>query len=394
MTQTTDRPQHDHDEVREVDLAITGMTCASCSARIEKKLGKLDGVDAVVNLATEKATVRYAGAVTVEDLLRTVRATGYGAEVVRGGPQPEASGSVRTPSALLVGTGTPGGGSTRTPSDLLVDSGTHENHLDHAVAPEDALKRRTFVAAVLTVPVVILAMVPGIHLDSSPWVQLVLATPVVLWAGWPFHRAAALNARHGASTMDTLVSIGVLTAYLWSAVVVLTGRASTMADMGTTNGVDAAGTTHLWFETATVVTTFLLIGRWMEARATDRTRDALRGLMSLGAKDVAVERVDPTTRATTEVRIPVDQLGVGDRFVVRPGEKVATDGRVVEGSSAVDASLVTGESLPVDVAIGDDLVGGSINTTGRLVVEATRVGADTTLAGIARLVERAQTTLG
>ena len=392
MTQTTDRPQHDHDEVREVDLAITGMTCASCSARIEKKLGKLDGVEAVVNLATEKATVRYAGAVTVEDLLRTVRATGYGAEVVRGGPQPEASGSVRTPSALLVGTGTPGGGSTRTPSDLLVDSGTHENHLDHAVAPEDALKRRTFVAAVLTVPVVILAMVPGIHLDSSPWVQLVLATPVVLWAGWPFHRAAALNARHGASTMDTLVSIGVLTAYLWSAVVVLTGRASTMADMGTTNGVDAAGTTHLWFETATVVTTFLLIGRWMEARATDRTRDALRGLMSLGAKDVAVERVDPTTRATTEVRIPVDQLGVGDRFVVRPGEKVATDGRVVEGSSAVDASLVTGESLPVDVAIGDNLVGGSINTTGRLVVEATRVGADTTLAGIARLVERAQTT--
>jgi Cu+-exporting ATPase len=156
--------------------------------------------------------------------------------------------------------------------------------------------------------------------------------------------------------------------------------------------VDAAGTTHLWFETATVVTTFLLIGRWMEARATDRTRDALRGLMSLGAKDVAVERVDPTTRATTEVRIPVDQLGVGDRFVVRPGEKVATDGRVVEGSSAVDASLVTGESLPVDVATGDDLVGGSINTTGRLVVEATRVGADTTLAGIARLVERAQTT--
>ena len=392
MTQTTDRPQHDHDEVREVDLAITGMTCASCSARIEKKLGKLDGVDAVVNLATEKATVRYAGAVTVEDLLRTVRATGYGAEVVRGGPQPEAAGSTRTPSDLLVGTGTPGGGSARTPSDLLVDSGTHENHLDHAVAPEDALKRRTFVAAVLTVPVVILAMVPGIHLDSSPWVQLVLATPVVLWAGWPFHRAAALNARHGASTMDTLVSIGVLTAYLWSAVVVLTGRASTMADMGTTNGVDAAGTTHLWFETATVVTTFLLIGRWMEARATDRTRDALRGLMSLGAKDVAVERVDPTTRATTEVRIPVDQLGVGDRFVVRPGEKVATDGRVVEGSSAVDASLVTGESLPVDVAIGDDLVGGSINTTGRLVVEATRVGADTTLAGIARLVERAQTT--
>ena len=368
MTQTTDRPQHD--EVHEVDLAITGMTCASCSARIEKKLGKLDGVDAVVNLATEKATVRYAGAVTVEDLLKTVHATGYGAEVVRTtAPRPS--------------------------SDLSVDSGMHEHaandmdQMDHAVAPEEALKRRALVAAVLTVPVVVLAMVPGIHLDSSPWVQLALATPVVLWAGWPFHRAAAMNARHGASTMDTLVSIGVLTAYLWSAAVVLTGRAGGMAAM---DGADAGGTTHLWFETATVVTTFLLIGRWMEARATDRTRDALRGLMTLGAKDVAVERVDPTTRATTEVRIPVDDLGVGDRFVVRPGEKVATDGRVVEGSSAVDASLVTGESMPVDVSPGAELVGGSINTTGRLVVEATRVGADTTLAGIARLVERAQTT--
>ncbi len=386
MTQTTDRPQHD--EVHEVDLAITGMTCASCSARIEKKLGKLDGVDAVVNLATEKATVRYAGAITVEDLLSTVRSTGYGAEVVR-------SNAPRPSSDLSVDSGTPDA-AARPSSDLSVDSGTADDHADHgvdhmnhAVAPEEALKRRALVAAVLTVPVVILAMVPGIHLDSSPWVQLALATPVVLWAGWPFHRAAAMNARHGASTMDTLVSIGVLTAYLWSAVVVLTGRAGGMASM---DGADAGGTTHLWFETATVVTTFLLIGRWMEARATDRTRDALRGLMTLGAKDVAVERVDPTTRATTEVRIPVDDLGVGDRFVVRPGEKVATDGRVLEGSSAVDASLVTGESMPVDVSPGAELVGGSINTTGRLVVEATRVGADTTLAGIARLVERAQTT--
>ena len=353
MTQTTDRPAEE--QVHEVDLAITGMTCASCSARIEKKLGRLEGVDAVVNLATEKATVRYAEPVTVDDLLSTVRATGYGAEVVQVAPPAEPD---------------------------------HTDHLDHQVAPEDALKRRALVAAVLTVPVVVLAMVPGIHLDNSAWVQLALATPVVLWCAWPFHRAAAMNARHGASTMDTLVSIGVLTAYLWSAVVVLTGRAAGMSSM------DAGDVTtaHLWFETATVVTTFLLFGRWMEARATDRTRDALRGLLSLGAKDVAVERVDPTTRATTEVRIPVEQLAVGDRFVVRPGEKVATDGRVVEGSSAVDASLVTGESLPVDVTPGDELTGGSINTTGRLVVEATRVGAETTLAGIARLVERAQTT--
>ena len=342
MTQTTQRPQR---EVHEVDLAITGMTCASCSARIEKRLGKLDGVDAVVNLATEKATVRFAEPVTVEDLLSTVRATGYGAEVVAAAP--------------------------------------------HEVASEESLQRRALVAAVLTTPVVVLAMVPGLHLDGAPWVQLVLATPVVLWAGLPFHRAAAVNARHGASTMDTLVSIGVLTAYLWSAVAVLTGRAG---GMGSMDGSDAGGTTDIWFETATVVTTFLLVGRWLEARATDRTRDALRGLLTLGAKDVAVERVDPTTRATTEVRIPVAELAVGDRFVVRPGEKVATDGRVVDGTSAVDASLVTGESLPVDVGPGDDVTGGSVNTTGRLAVEATRVGSDTTLAGIARLVERAQTT--
>lgn len=416
MTQTTDRAT---DEVHEVDLAITGMTCASCSARIERKLGKLDGVDAVVNLATEKATVRFADPVTVEDLLSTVRATGYGAEVAGRAGAPahrpvrtlavtDVSSSARTDIDREV---TPGTGSARTSRDLLVDSrtdgsasegdeehgagdshpdhgehGSGESHLDHAVAPADALKRRAMVAGVLTVPVVLLAMVPGLDFAASPWVQLVLATPVVLWAGWPFHRAAALNARHGASTMDTLVSMGVLAAYLSSLVVVLLGRA------GTGMAMPGEGTSHIWFETAAVITTFLLVGRWMEARATDRSRDALRGLMTLGAKDVAVERVDPTTRATTEVRIPVDQLAVGDRFVVRPGEKVATDGRVVEGSSAVDASLVTGESLPVEVGPGSELVGGSVNTTGRLAVEATRVGADTMLAGIARLVERAQTT--
>ncbi len=355
MTQTTDRPVPD--EVHEVDLAITGMTCASCSARIEKKLGKLDGVDAVVNLATEKATVRFAGPVTVEQLLSTVRATGYGAEVI--------------------------GGAAELPAD--------DEEAD-ASPPQEHAPRFSLVdvisAAVLTVPVVVLGMVPGIEINNSGWVQLILATPVVLWCGWPFHKAAFINARHGASTMDTLVSIGVLTAYLSSAYVVLTGGSS--GGGGMDGG--AAPTPNLWFESATVVTTFLLFGRWMEARATDRTRDALRGLLSLGAKDVAVERIDPATGAITEERIPIDQLLVGERFLVRPGEKVATDGRVVEGSSAVDASLITGESLPVEVTLGDELTGGSINTTGRLVVEATRVGADTTLAGIARLVERAQTT--
>ncbi len=376
MTQTTNRPR---DDVSEVDLAITGMTCASCSARIEKKLGRLDGVDAVVNLATEKATVRYAGPVTVEDLLATVRATGYGAEVVGGGGAARRS----DPPADLAEAGDHVG-------DRVVDEDEpasnqrqqpagpegRTDHTTHAVTREDDLRRRALIAAVLTLPVVVLAMVPGVDVPNSPWVQLALATPVVLWAGWPFHRAAGMNARHGASTMDTLVSIGVLTAYLWSAVVVVSGRAGS----------------HIWFETATVVTTFLLIGRWMEARATDRARDSIRGLLSLGAKDVAVERVDPVSRATTEVRIPVDELAVGERFVVRPGEKVATDGTVSEGSSSIDASLVTGESLPVDVEPGDEVTGGTINVNGRLVVEATRVGSETTLASIARLVERAQTT--
>ncbi|PKW27027.1 heavy metal translocating P-type ATPase [Phycicoccus duodecadis] len=338
MTQTTDRPTG---EVHEVDLAITGMTCASCSARIEKKLGRLDGVDAVVNLATEKATVRWTGPITVDELISTVRRTGYGAEVLEAASPADPAGP----------------------------------------ASQDDLRSRALSAAALTVPVVVLAMVPGADVPNSPWVQLVLATPVVLWAGWPFHRAAAQAARHRASTMDTLVSLGVLAAYLWSLVVVVSGRAGGMAGEGS----------HVWFESATVVTTFLLIGRWMEARATDRTRDALRGLLDLGAKEASVLRTDAASGATVEQRVPASDLVVGDRFLVRPGEKVATDGVVRDGSSSIDAALVTGESQPVDVGPGDGVTGGTVNTTGRLVVEATGVGADTTLAGIARLVERAQT---
>jgi Cu+-exporting ATPase len=384
MTQTTDRPA---DEVHEVDLAITGMTCASCSARIEKKLGKLDGVDAVVNLATEKATVRYAGAVTVEELLATVRRTGYGAEVIGddGGspaaaPAADAADAVGTEvgTAGAVHDGTDSGDDTATTAVERAAAGTGR----HQVARQEVLRRRAIAAAALTLPLVVIAMWPGLDVPYEPWVQLALATPVVLWAGWPFHRAAATNARHGASTMDTLVSLGVLAAYLSSVAVVITGAAAT--------GMSGDGA-HLWFESATVVTTFLLIGRWMEARATDRTRDSLRGLLTLGAKEVSILREDPTTGATSEDRVPVDRLGVGDRFVVRPGEKVASDGRVVDGRSAVDASLVTGESLPVEVEPGSEVTGGTVNTTGRLVVEATRVGSETTLAGIARLVERAQT---
>lgn len=369
-------------DTHEVDLAITGMTCASCSARVERKLGKLDGVEASVNLATERAHVRYAAPLALEDILATVRATGYGASVITApvDNQPVRELGTENPTAAH----TPGA-----PAAPEAPAAT-EASAPRTPSRQDLLKRRALVSLVLAVPVVILAMVPGIHIAGNPWVQLALTTPIVAWAAWPFHRAAAVNARHGASTMDTLVSLGVLAAYLWSTVAVLTGTAAagmaSMADMATT--ADTGGV-HLYFETAAVVTTFLLIGRWLEARAKAQGKEALTTLLTLGATDVAVER--PSGDGTVEVRIPIDQLVVGERFVVRPGEKVATDGRVLTGESAVDTSLVTGESLPVDVGPGDDVTGGTLNGPGRLLVEATRVGADTTLAGIARLVEAAQT---
>jgi Cu+-exporting ATPase len=350
----------------EVDLDITGMTCASCSARIEKKLNRIEGVDAVVNLPLEKATVTYAAPVTVDQILDTVRATGYGASVVAP-PKPQHTGHGEHEGGI-----------------------DHTDHMNHDVAPEAALKRRALISLALTVPVVILAMVPGVNVPGSGWIQLLLTTPVVLWAAWPFHRAAAINARHLASTMDTLVSLGVMAAYLWSTFAVLTGTALTdMSDMG--GGTAPADGRHVYFETAAVITTFLLIGRWLEARAKAEGRSALTSLLTLGAKDVAVRRIDPTTRALVEHRIPVDDLAVGDTFIVRPGEKVATDGRIIEGASSIDTSLVTGESVPEEVTAGDTVTGGTINGAGLLTVEATRVGSDTTLAGIAKLVERAQT---
>ncbi|MGZ4630283.1 MAG: heavy metal translocating P-type ATPase [Oryzihumus sp.] len=326
-----------HDTRHEVDLAIGGMTCASCSARIERKLNKLEGVEASVNLATERAHVRYAVPLTPEDLVATVEQTGYTARVL----EPE------------------------------VPAG-HE-HDGHDVLDERQLKVRTLVSLALAIPVVVLGMMPLPESPLWPWLELVLATPIVAWAAWPFHRAAAVNARHGSSTMDTLVSLGVLAAYGWSLVAVLTGN-----------------TMHLYFEVAAVVTTFLLAGRWAESRARASGRSALQALMELGAKDVAVQRIDPASRVTTEVRIPVSELAVGDHFFVRPGEKIATDGVVVDGTSAVDRSLVTGESMPVDTGPGEAVTGGTINTSGRLVVEARRVGAETTLAAMTRLVERAQ----
>ncbi len=350
---------HDPDPVgsgHELELAITGMTCASCSARIERKLNKLSGVQASVNLATEKAHVRYADPLRPADLVAEVGKTGYGATVLRdshaGARRPDGE-----PSAV-------GGGQP-----------THDEPA-HDLVGDASLRRRALVSLALTVPVVLIAMVGPIGAalgSAAPWTELVLATPVVVWAAWPFHRAAAVNARHGASTMDTLVSLGVTAAYLWSLVAVLTGF-----------------TDHLYFEVATVVTTFLLAGRYAESRARASGRSALQSLLHLGAADVAVRRIDPRTRVTTEVRIPIDQLLVGDHFVVRPGEKVATDGLVLDGESAVDTSLVTGEPLPVDVGPGDEVVGGTVNSHGRLVVEARRVGAETTLAQVTRLVEQAQ----
>jgi Cu+-exporting ATPase len=369
----------------QVRLAISGMTCASCSARIERKLGKVEGIEsATVNLATEKASVSFSAPVTVEQIVAEVKKTGYGASVIDGtstarsgmpSDRPPAAGTLLDQLRARATRHLP----TTGPERHLPSEGSHgsegsEGHLDHTPA-QSVLRPRLILAIALTVPVLLLAMVLP-SFAASPWLQLVLSTPVVFWCAWPFHRAAAVNARHLASTMDTLVSIGVLAAWGYSVVELLTHPGS-------------GG--HLYFEVAAVVTTFLLVGRFLEARARDSGKDALRSLLDLGAKDVAVLRIDPRSRTTTETRIPVDQLVVGDHFLVRPGEKVATDGVVLDGSSAVDASLITGESTPVDIAVGDPVTGGAINTTGRLTVEARKVGADTMLAGIQRLVESAQT---
>jgi Cu+-exporting ATPase len=329
----------------ELELAIGGMTCASCAHRVERKLNKMTGVTASVNYATERATVTFPAGVSVADLVATVEATGYTATV----PQP----TVPQPEE-----------------------------------PDTALgwRRRLVVAVVLAVPVIVLSMVPAAQFDGWQWVSLVLATPVVLWAGLPFHRSAWSNLRHGAATMDTLISMGTLAAYLWSVYALVFGTAG---ETGMAEGFrwlpergDPTGTIYL--ETAAGVTAFLLAGRYAEARAKRRSGDALRALLQLGAKDVAV------LRDGVETRIPVDSLAVGDRFVARPGEKIATDGEIVDGTSAVDASMLTGESVPIEVGPGDAVAGGTVNAGGRLVVLATRVGADTQLAQLARLVEQAQ----
>ncbi|GGW84854.1 heavy metal translocating P-type ATPase [Streptomyces caelestis] len=333
----------------EVELAIGGMTCASCAARIEKKLNRMDGVIATVNYATEKAKVGYSGDVSVGDLIATVEATGYTAQE----PAPPAG------------------------------------QQEQAEEPDELrpLRQRLVTAVVLAVPVVAMAMVPALQFEYWQWLSLTLAAPVVTYAAWPFHKAAFTNARHGAATMDTLISVGTSAAFLWSLWALFLGTAGTPGMTHpfelTIERTDGAG--NIYLEAAAGVTAFILAGRYFEARAKRKAGAALRALLELGAKDVTVLRADGR-----EQTVPVAQLQVGDRFLVRPGEKIATDGTVVEGSSAVDASMLTGESVPVEVDSGDPVTGATINVGGRLVVRATRVGADTQLARMARLVEDAQ----
>ncbi|MCM4078155.1 heavy metal translocating P-type ATPase [Paractinoplanes hotanensis] len=335
-----------------IELSIGGMTCASCASRIEKKLNRMDGVTATVNYATEKASVAYAGDVTPDDLVATVEKTGYTAVL----PPPPAAADAPAEESE--------------PADGL-----------------RALRTRLFTAIALSVPVIVLAMVPAWQFTYWQWLSLTLAAPVVVYGGLPFHKAAWTNLRHGAATMDTLVSLGTLAAFGWSLWALFFGTAGRPGmthpftfDISRTDGSGA-----IYLEAAAGVTAFILAGRYFEARSKRRAGAALRALLELGAKDVTVLRDD------AEQRIPVADLAVDDRFVVRPGEKIATDGVVEDGASAVDAGMLTGESVPVEVGPGDTVAGATVNVGGRLVVRATRIGADTQLAQMATLVEQAQT---
>ncbi|KYH45443.1 carbonate dehydratase [Branchiibius sp. NY16-3462-2] len=343
----------------DVELLLTGMTCASCANRIERKLNKLDGVTATVNYATEKAKVTHSDQVSTQDLVAAVESAGYGARL----PQPPADRP--TPGA-------------QAPTE------TADREADAALT---SLRNRLVVSAILSVPVIAVAMVPAWQFTYWQWLSLTLAAPVVVWGAFPFHKAAWTNLRHGTATMDTLVSMGTIAAFAWSVYALFWGDAG-MPGMRHSFELTIArtdGTSNIYLEAAAGVVTFILLGRYLEHRSKRTAGAALRALLDMGARDVAV------LRDGTEQRIPVAQLVVGDRFVVRPGEKIATDGVVDEGRSAVDASMLTGESVPVEVTPGDTVVGATVNAGGRLVITATRVGADTQLAQMARLVEDAQT---
>ncbi|MFF9565655.1 heavy metal translocating P-type ATPase [Leifsonia sp. NPDC014704] len=333
-----------------IELEIGGMTCASCAMRIEKKLNKLDGVSATVNYATEKARVTAPAGFDPQSLIAEVEKTGYTA-MIPVTKEPRANSDDGAPDAELT-----------------------------------SLKQRLIGSIVLSVPVIVLAMVPAFQFTYWQWLSLTLAVPVIVWAGWPFHKAALTNLRHGAATMDTLVSVGTLAALLWSLYALFFGTAGMP---GMTHGFEfsiapSSGAGDIYLEVAAGVTMFVLAGRYFEKRSKRQAGAALRALLELGAKEVAV------LRGGVETRIPTDQLAVGDQFVVRPGEKIATDGTIVDGTSAVDASMLTGESVPVEVAEGDAVVGATVNAGGRLIIRATRVGTDTQLAQMAKLVEDAQ----
>jgi Cu+-exporting ATPase len=345
------RPAHragSVDSRQRIELDISGMTCAACAARIERQLNKLDGVDAAVNYATEKASVTYPVAMTAADLVSVVEGAGYRATVP------------------VIG----------------VDAATPTSAPDE----QRAVRDRLAVSMVLGLPVLVLAMVRSLQFTNWQWLALTLSAPVAVWGAWPFHRAAWLNLRHATATMDTLISAGVLAAFGWSLYALFIGDAGEpgMKMSFTFDVARGRGAHEIYLEVAVAVTVFLLAGRWFEARAKRRSGAALRALLDLGARDVAV------LRDGVETRVRVEELAVGDRFVVRPGEKVATDGVVDEGTSAIDASLLTGESIPVEVGPGDAVTGATVNVGGLLVVVATRVGADTALAQIARLVTDAQ----
>jgi Cu+-exporting ATPase len=334
---------------QQVELPITGMTCASCANRIERKLNKLDGVEASVNYATEKASVTFDGdAIAPEDLVGAVEAAGYHATL----PASEAA-----------------------QTDQAEDD------------PTAGLRRRLIVAAALSLPVLLMSMIRPLQFDNWQWLSLQLATPVVLWAAWPLHRATWANLKHGAATMDTLITVGTLSAWLWSLYALFLGNAGEPGMRMPFSLIPSGGQggDEIYLETAGAVITFVLAGRYFEARARRRAGAALKALLELGAKEVALLDADGGER-----RVPVDRLAVGDRFVVRPGEKVATDGVVEAGNSAVDMSMLTGESVPVEVGPGDEVAGATVNAGGRLVVRATKIGSDTALAQIAKLVTDAQ----
>jgi Cu+-exporting ATPase len=353
MTNTTTTTAITQTGTQSVALAIGGMTCASCAARIGKRLNKIDGVEAGVNYATEQATITFTDNTTVNDLIGQIEAIGYTATV------------------------------PHTADSAPVSDGHSEETED---ASTRSLRTRLIGSTLLTVPVLALSMITPLQFNSWQWLTFALAWPVVLWGAWPFHRAAWMNLRHGAATMDTLISVGTLAAFGWSVYALFWGTAG-MPNMKMSFSFTierGGGQGEIYLEVASAVTVFILSGRYFESRAKRRSGAALRALLDMGAKDVAV------LRDGAEMRIPIGQLAVGDLFIVRPGEKVATDGVVEEGSSAIDASLLTGESVPVEVAPGSPVTGATVNAGGRLIVRATRIGGDTALAQIAKLVTEAQ----